>query len=92
MNADQDLFEQSLQMVLQWHAEHYDPDDSGSIEVRKSLQDLISTELKPRYPDITRALREMQFIGSPLDTAPIQPAAAEDTSTEPVPEPGANNG
>jgi uroporphyrin-3 C-methyltransferase len=92
MNADQDLFEQSLQMVLQWHAEHYDPGDSGSIEVRKSLQELISTELKPGYPDITRALREMQFIGSPLDAAPVQPAAAEDTSTEPVPESGANNG
>lgn len=85
LNGNQQLFYSALQTVLQWHAEHYQPDDDTYAEVRRSLQKLISTILKPQLPDITRALREMQYLGSPLEPGTEQrhPSATEDAANEP---------
>jgi len=82
MNGDQELFRSALQTILQWHAEHYQPDDDTNVEVRKSLQQLISTVLNPEYPDITRALREMQYLGSPLESAAESRAPVTEETTD----------
>ena len=75
LNGNQELFHTALQTVLQWHAEHYQPDNNLNTEVRRSLQKLMSAVLKPELPDITRALREMHYLGSPLTPAEEQQPA-----------------
>jgi len=90
LNADQELFHTALQTILQWQAEHYQADEPSNAKVRRSLQQLMATNLKPELPDITSALREMQYLGSPLQpAAESQPASVP--QREPDPQPAEEN-
>ena len=77
LNGNQELFNSALDTVLQWHADQYQSNDQINIDVRRSLQQLMTTTLNPDLPDITRALREMQYLGSPLEQSVPSIAPAE---------------
>ena len=62
MSDDQAVYAGALETVLQWQAEHYDPEEAVNISSRQTLQQLAAVNLQPPLPDITRALRAMQVL------------------------------
>ena len=76
LNGNQELYNTALRTVLQWHGDNYQAGGEANTDVRRSLQQLMDTTLKPELPDITRALREMQYLGSPLEQSARQQAPA----------------
>ncbi len=78
--GEQALYESSIGAVTDWIGEYYEPTAEPIAAALAQLEALAATELKPKLPDISQALRQLRNIRA---TETLAGQAAGDTGVTP---------
>ncbi len=80
------LFRSSLQAATNWLKEYFNADQSAVMSITKELNNLMSVQLEPVYPDISGSLSmlEQSQVGSAVK---VRPVAVKKIEKKPAPKP-----
>jgi uroporphyrin-3 C-methyltransferase len=84
LRGDGAIFQDSLNMALEWIDSYFETDDERVANVIDELRDLQKVELHPYVPDVSRvsqAFKEVMDTRQPLKTMP-DPVPEQDTGED----------